>query len=44
MLKGKNIILGISGGIAAYKSVVLLRQLVKGGAQVQVVPASSYSR
>ncbi len=37
MLKGKNIILGISGGIAAYKSVVLLRQLVKGGAQVQVV-------
>jgi len=37
MLKGKNIILGISGGIAAYKSVVLLRQLVKSGAQVQVV-------
>lgn len=37
MLKGKNIILGISGGIAAYKSVVLLRQLVKGGAQVHVV-------
>lgn len=37
MLKSKNIILGISGGIAAYKSVVLLRQLVKGGAQVQVV-------
>lgn len=37
MFKGKNIILGISGGIAAYKSVVLLRQLVKGGAQVQVV-------
>lgn len=37
MLKGKNIILGISGGIAAYKSVVLLRQLVKGGTQVQVV-------
>ncbi len=37
MLKDKNIILGISGGIAAYKSVTLLRQLVKGGAQVQVV-------
>ncbi len=37
MLKGKNIILGISGGIAAYKSVVLLRQLVKSGAQVQIV-------
>ncbi len=37
MLKGKNIILGISGGIAAYKSVYLLRLLVKAGAQVQVV-------
>lgn len=37
MLKDKNIILGISGGIAAYKSVTLLRQFVKGGAQVQVV-------
>lgn len=37
MLKGKNIILGISGGIAAYKSVYLLRLLVKAGAQVQVI-------
>ena len=37
MLKGKNIILGITGGIAAYKSVTLLRLLVKAGAQVQVV-------
>lgn len=37
MLKGKNIILGISGGIAAYKSVYLLRLLIKAGAQVQVV-------
>lgn len=37
MLKGKKIILGISGGIAAYKSVYLLRMLVKAGAQVQVV-------
>lgn len=36
-LKGKHIILGISGGIAAYKSVVLLRLLVKAGAEVQVV-------
>lgn len=36
-LKGKHIILGISGGIAAYKSVVLLRSLVKAGAEVQVV-------
>ncbi len=37
MLKGKHIILGISGGIAAYKSAVLLRLLVKRGAEVQVV-------
>lgn len=37
ILKGKHIILGITGGIAAYKSVYLLRLLVKAGAEVQVV-------
>lgn len=37
MLKGKHIILGISGGIAAYKSASLVRLLVKAGAEVQVV-------
>ncbi len=37
MLAGKHIILGITGGIAAYKSVTLLRLLVKAGAEVQVV-------
>lgn len=37
MLKGKHIILGICGGIAAYKSVTLLRLLIKAGAEVQVV-------
>lgn len=37
MLKGKHIILGITGGIAAYKSATLLRLLVKQGAEVQVV-------
>ena len=36
-VKGKHIVLGITGGIAAYKSVTLLRLLVKGGAEVQVV-------
>lgn len=36
-LEGKHIILGISGGIAAYKSAVLLRLLVKAGADVQVI-------
>lgn len=37
MLKGKHIILGITGGIAAYKSAYLLRLLIKAGAEVQVV-------
>lgn len=37
MLKGKHIILGISGGITAYKAVSLLRLFVKAGADVQVV-------
>lgn len=36
-LSGKHIILGICGGIAAYKSVTLLRLLIKAGAEVQVV-------
>ena len=37
MLKGKHIILGISGGIAAYKCATLTRLLVKAGAEVQVI-------
>ena len=37
MLKGKNIILGITGSIAAYKAAYLIRALVKKGAEVQVV-------
>ena len=41
MLKGKHIVLGITGGIAAYKSVMLLRLLVKQGAEVQVVMTPS---
>ena len=36
-LKGKHIVLGISGGIAAYKSASLLRLFIKAGAEVQVV-------
>ncbi|MCH5228711.1 MAG: bifunctional phosphopantothenoylcysteine decarboxylase/phosphopantothenate--cysteine ligase CoaBC [Muribaculaceae bacterium] len=36
-MKGKHIVLGITGGIAAYKSVILLRLLIKSGAEVQVV-------
>jgi phosphopantothenoylcysteine decarboxylase/phosphopantothenate--cysteine ligase len=36
-LKGKHIVLGITGSIAAYKSAVLTRLLVKQGAEVQIV-------
>ena len=37
ILKDKNILLGITGGIAAYKSITLLRLLKKNGADVQVI-------
>ena len=37
MLKGKKILLGVTGSIAAYKSAVLVRLLVKAGAEVKVV-------
>ena len=37
MLQGKKIVLGITGSIAAYKSCLIIRQLIKHGADVQVV-------
>ena len=37
ILKGKKIVLGITGSIAAYKACLLIRALVKRGAEVQVV-------
>ena len=37
MLKGKKIVLGITGSIAAYKACMLIRLLIKQGAEVQVV-------
>ena len=37
MLEGKKIVLGITGSIAAYKSCLLIRELIKKGAEVQVV-------
>lgn len=37
LLSGRNIVLGVTGGIAAYKAVSLLRMLIKAGASVQVV-------
>ncbi len=37
VLRGKNILLGVSGGIAAYKTAALVRLLVKSGARVRVI-------
>lgn len=41
VLSGKNILLGVTGGIAAYKTAFLVRLLVKKGANVKVVMTSS---
>jgi phosphopantothenoylcysteine decarboxylase / phosphopantothenate---cysteine ligase len=41
MVEGKKILLGISGSIAAYKSILLTRLLVKAGAEVKVVMTPS---
>jgi phosphopantothenoylcysteine decarboxylase / phosphopantothenate---cysteine ligase len=43
MLHGKNIVLGVSGSIAAYKAALLVRLLVKEGAEVKVILTSSAS-
>jgi phosphopantothenoylcysteine decarboxylase/phosphopantothenate--cysteine ligase len=36
-LKGKHIVLGLSGGVACYKAAELVRELLRAGASVQVV-------
>ena len=41
MLKGKKILLGITGSIAAYKAILLVRLLVKAGAEVKVIITES---
>ncbi len=41
MLKGKKILLAITGSIAAYKSILLVRLLVKSGAEVKVIMTSA---
>ncbi len=43
MLSGKNILLGITGGIAAYKTTFLVRLLIKAGANVKIVLTDSAS-
>ncbi len=44
MLKGKSILLGVSGGIAVYKAAELVRLLVKQGASVHVVMTANAQR
>lgn len=41
MLKGKKILLGITGSIAAYKTPILVRLLIKAGAEVKVITTPS---
>jgi phosphopantothenoylcysteine decarboxylase / phosphopantothenate---cysteine ligase len=41
MLTGRRIVLGVSGGVAAYKAVYLARRLVEGGAEVRTVMTAS---
>jgi phosphopantothenoylcysteine decarboxylase/phosphopantothenate--cysteine ligase len=41
VLNGKNILLGVTGGIAAYKAAFLVRMLIKKGANVKVVMTSA---
>ncbi len=43
MFTGKKILLGVTGSIAAYKSVILLRLLVKAGAEVKVIMTKAAS-
>ena len=43
MLSGKNILLGVTGGIAAYKTTFLARLLIKAGAHVKVIMTQSSS-
>ncbi len=44
MLRGREIILGVTGGIAAYKAVEILRLMVKSGANVSVVMTANAQR
>ncbi|MCM0060205.1 MAG: bifunctional phosphopantothenoylcysteine decarboxylase/phosphopantothenate--cysteine ligase CoaBC [Algoriphagus sp.] len=41
ILKGKRILIGVTGSIAAYKTVILTRLLIKSGAEVQLVATTS---
>jgi len=44
MLKGKKILIGVSGGIAAYKICYLVRMFVKEGAEVKIIMTPSATK
>jgi len=44
VLSGRRILLGVSGGIAAYKSILLARMLIQEGAEVQVLMTETATR
>lgn len=44
MLDGRRVVLGVSGGVAAYKSVYLARRLIQAGAEVRVVMSEAATR
>ena len=44
MLKGKKIVLGVTGGIAVYKAVDLVSKLTQAGAQVRVVMSEAATK
>ena len=41
MLAGKKILVGVTGSIAAYKAILLVRLLIKAGAEVKVIMTPS---
>jgi phosphopantothenoylcysteine decarboxylase/phosphopantothenate--cysteine ligase len=41
MLQGKNVVLAVTGSIAAYKSALIVRLLIKEGANIKVVMTKS---
>ncbi|HRD84782.1 MAG TPA: flavoprotein, partial [Rubrivivax sp.] len=43
-LTGRHVVLGLSGGVACYKSAELARELVRAGATVQVLMTESATR
>ncbi|MFZ9624281.1 MAG: flavoprotein, partial [Burkholderiaceae bacterium] len=43
-ISGKRIVLGVTGGVAAYKAAVLTRELQRAGARVQVVMTEAGTR